>query len=284
MTYNTIISTATLAEHLKDAEWVIFDCRFSLADASAGFNAYREGHIPNARYAHLDDDLSSSITTESGRHPLPDFDLLAEKLGCWGVSNQSQVVVYDDVSGSFAGRMWWLLRCLGHDAVAVLDGGITQWQKEERELSTDEATITPTVFKPQRRHAQWIDVQQLQERLQNKEIKLLDARMPERYRGDQEPIDTKAGHVPGAVNHPWKLNLNAEGLFLSPEELRAQFFAQHLSTIPSEQVVHMCGSGVTACHNLLAMEIAGLSGSLLYPGSWSEWIRDPQRPIATGDN
>lgn len=284
MTYNTIISTATLAEHINDAEWVIFDCRFSLADPAAGFNAYREGHIPNARYAHLDDDLSSAITAESGRHPLPDFALLAEKLGRWGVSNASQVVVYDDVSGSFAGRMWWLLRSLGHDAVAVLDGGMTQWQKEERELSTEEAAITPAVFKAQRRHAQWIGVKQLQERLQNNEIKLLDARMPERYRGEQEPIDTKAGHVPGAVNHPWKLNLNAEGLFLSPEELRAQFFARTLGNTPPEQAVHMCGSGVTACHNLLAMEIAGLSGSLLYPGSWSEWIRDPQRPVATADN
>jgi thiosulfate/3-mercaptopyruvate sulfurtransferase len=282
MNYTTIVSTATLAEHLNNAQWVIFDCRFSLADSEAGFKAYQEGHLPNARYAHLDDDLSSTITDESGRHPLPDFDLLTEKLCRWGVSNDSQVVVYDDVSGSFAGRMWWLLRCLGHDAVAVLDGGITQWQKEQRILSIAEAKITPAVFKPQRRHAQWLDVKQLQNRLQNNEIKLLDARAPERYRGEQEPVDAVAGHVPGALNHAWKLNLDVDGLFLPGELLRARFAAL-LGDTPPERTVHMCGSGVTACHNVLAMEIAGLSGSRLYPGSWSEWIRDPQRPVATGE-
>jgi thiosulfate/3-mercaptopyruvate sulfurtransferase len=281
MIYNTIVSAATLAEHLDDARWVIFDCRFSLADPEAGVAAYREGHVPNARYAHLDRDLSSAITASSGRHPLPDFGLLAEKLDRWGVGNDSQVVVYDDAGGSFAGRMWWLLRCLGHDAACVLDGGIAQWQKEQRALSAAEPALTPSVFKPQRRHAQWLDTAQLQSRLQNHEIILLDARAPERYRGEQEPVDPVAGHVPGALNHPWKLNLDADGLFLSAGQLRARFSAL-LDDTPPEQVVHICGSGVTACHNLLAMEIAGLSGSRLYPGSWSEWIRDPKRPTAQG--
>jgi thiosulfate/3-mercaptopyruvate sulfurtransferase len=281
MNYKTIISTAALAERLGDERWVVFDCRFSLADPEVGVAAYREGHVPNARYAHLDNDLSSAITAGSGRHPLPDFGLLAEKLGRWAVGNDSQVVVYDDAGGSFAGRMWWLLRCMGHEAAAVLDGGIQQWQKEQRALSEDEPAITPTVFRPQRSHAQWLDTAQLQSRLQNNEIILLDARAPERYRGEQEPVDALAGHVPEAVNHPWKTNLDAGGLFLPGERLRARF-AELLGETPPERVVHMCGSGVTACHNLLAMEIAGLSGSRLYPGSWSEWIRDPERPTAQG--
>ncbi|MGR8934070.1 MAG: sulfurtransferase [Gammaproteobacteria bacterium] len=283
MIFNTIVSTAALAEHLRDAQWIIFDCRFSLADPKAGIEAYQINHIPNARYAHLDDDLSSAITPVSGRHPLPDFALLAEKLGGWGVDNNSQVVVYDDASGSFASRLWWLLRCLGHDEVAVLDGGITQWQKEQRELSTAKTVITPTIFQPRRRHAQWLDAAQLQHRLQNNDSLLLDARAPERYRGDHEPVDAVAGHVPGALNHPWKSNLDNDGLFLTSEQLLTQFTALFGDT-PSARIVHMCGSGVTACHNLLAMEIAGLSGSFLYPGSWSEWIRDPQRPVAIGND
>jgi len=281
MIYNALVSTATLAANIADARWVVFDCRFSLADSEAGVALYREGHIPNARYAHLDSDLSSPITQNSGRHPLPDFTMFADKLSCWGVGNDSQVVVYDDVSGSFAGRMWWLLRCMGHDAVAVLDGGIKQWQKEQRPLSSDVPAFAPRDFQAQLRRNLWVDTEPLQSHMQQHEIKLLDARAPERYRGDQEPIDTKSGHVPGAVNHWWQTNLDGEGLFLPTTVLRKRFAAS-LGNTPPERAVHMCGSGVTACHNLLAMEAAGLAGSLLYPGSWSEWIRDPNRPIGKG--
>jgi thiosulfate/3-mercaptopyruvate sulfurtransferase len=279
MIYHTLVSTAVLEAHLDDAQWVVFDCRFSLADPKAGMAAYRQSHIPNARYAHLERDLSGPITPHSGRHPLPDFALLAEKLGRWGVCDGTQVVVYDDAGGSFAARMWWLLRCLGHGAVAVLDGGIKQWQKERRALSSAEAVVVAAVFEPQLRQDQWLDVAQLQDSLRRNDIKLLDARAPERYGGEQEPVDAIAGHIPGAENHWWQTNLDADGLFLPAAKLRERF-AAILGDTPPERAVHMCGSGVTACHNLVAMEIAGLSGSRLYPGSWSEWIRDPARPVA----
>lgn len=281
MSYTTLIAADQLAQHIGAQDWVVFDCRFSLADNEAGPKDYRFGHIPGARYADLDRDLSSRITGSTGRHPLPDFGLLRKKLGAWGVSNASQVVVYDDAGGAFAGRMWWLLRCLGHDRVAVLDGGIKQWQKGGYAVTTALPAIKPAEFRAYLDDSCWLGALQVQNGLARRSIGLIDARTPERYRGEQEPIDPVAGHVPGALNRPFQLNLQADGRFKSAGQLREQFSAL-IGNTPSERIVHMCGSGVTACHNLLAMEIAGLSGSRLYAGSWSEWIRNKNRPVATG--
>ncbi|MDD4906124.1 MAG: sulfurtransferase [Methylobacter tundripaludum] len=279
MTYTTLISTETLHQQLNNSNWIIIDCRFSLADTEAGAKAYRHGHIPNARYAHLDKDLSSSITDFTGRHPLPNFALLAKKLGDWGVTNTSQVVVYDDAGGAFAGRLWWLLRCMGHDKVAVLNGGIKQWQKQGLPVTTTLPTVKPATFRPYLNDVAWLSALQVQNNMAKKSICLIDARTPERYRGKQEPVDPVAGHIPGALNRAFQLNLDSNGLFLSTEQLREQF-NQLIGTTAPEQVVHYCGSGVTACHNLLAMEYAGLTGSKLYAGSWSEWIRNKNRAVA----
>ncbi|PPK76909.1 thiosulfate/3-mercaptopyruvate sulfurtransferase [Methylobacter tundripaludum] len=279
MTYSTLVSTETLHQQLNHPDWVIIDCRSSLADTEAGAKAYRHGHIPNARYAHLDKDLSSSITDFTGRHPLPNFALLAKKLGDWGVTNTSQVVVYDDAGGAFAGRLWWLLRCMGHDKVAVLNGGIKQWQKQSLPVTTTLPTVKPATFRPYLNEAEWLSALQVQNSTAKKTICLIDARTPERYRGEQEPIDPVAGHIPYALNRAFQLNLDSNGLFLSAEQLREQFNQLIGTTVPG-QVVHYCGSGVTACHNLLAMEYAGLTGSKLYAGSWSEWIRNKNRAVA----
>lgn len=281
MTYTTLISAEQLAQHIGAPDWVVFDCRFSLADTGAGAKAYRFGHIPGARHADLDRDLSSRITDSTGRHPLPDFKLLSKKLGAWSVSNASQVIVYDDAGGAFAGRMWWLLRCLGHDRVAVLDGGIRQWQKSGYPVTTVLPSVKPAEFRAYLDDSYWLGAGELQNGLAGKTVKLIDARTPERYRGEQEPVDPVAGHVPGALNHPFQMNLQADGRFRSAGQLREQFSAA-IGDTPPERIVHMCGSGVTACHNLLAMEVAGLSGSRLYAGSWSEWIRNKNRPVATG--
>ncbi len=281
MTFNTLISAETLNLNLYQPDWVIVDCRFSLANPEQGKNAYQHGHIPNARYAHLDNDLSSQITDFTGRHPLPDFRVLAEKLGAWGITNQTQVIVYDDASGVFAGRLWWLLRhWFGHDKVAVLDGGIQAWQKKF-DLVTTLPKIKSTTFRPYLNDTQWLTALQVQNATAQKKICLIDARTPERYRGEVEPIDFVAGHIPYALNRPFQLNLDKAGFFLPIEKLRDEFQALIGDTKP-ENVVHYCGSGVTACHNLLAMEYIGLKGSKLYAGSWSEWIRNQNRPIGKG--
>jgi thiosulfate/3-mercaptopyruvate sulfurtransferase len=256
MTYTTLVSATTLHQHVNDPKWVVVDCSFSLANSDAGGYAYRHGHIPLARYAHLNKDLSSAITDFTGRHPLPNFTLLAKKLGAWGITNDSQVVIYDDACGAFAGRLWWLLRCLGHDKVAVLDGGIQHWQKQGFSLTTTLPTIQSGTFRPYLNTAEWLNASQVQNSLARKAICLIDARTPKRYRGEQEPIDPVAGHIPGALNRPFQLNLDNAGLFLSAEPLRNQF-KKLIGTTAPEQVVHYCGSGVTACHNLLAMEHAG---------------------------
>lgn len=280
MSYTHLISPDILNLHVNDRNWIIFDCRFSLADTNAGAKAYRFGHIPNARYAHLNNDLSSPVTDLTGRHPLPSFSLLVDKLGQWGVTNQSQVVVYDDASGAFAGRLWWLLRCMGHDKVALLDGGIKHWQKQGYAVTTTLPTIEPAIFRMYLDENQWLNAVQVRDKLAAKTIKLIDARTPERYRGQQEPIDPVAGHIPGALNRAFQLNLNTNGLFLSADILR-EHFKQMLGDTSPEQTVHMCGSGITACHNLLAMEYAGLTGSKLYAGSWSDWIRNKNRRVCT---
>ena len=280
MTHNTLIDAATLYSHLDDPHWVVVDCRFSLMDTQAGRRAYRESHLPGARYAHLDEDLSSPITLTTGRHPLPDPSELARKLGEWGIGPGIQVVAYDDLGGMLAAaRLWWLLRWLGHQAVAVLDGGFPAWQRAGLPLTAALPTVRPTVLNGHPDDRLWLTTAQVLA-LPSENV-LLDARITARFRGEIEPIDPVAGHIPGAVNLPTEGNLTADGHFLPAAELRARFAAALGERSPTT-VVHSCGSGVTACHNLLAMEAAGLHGSRLYAGSWSEWIRDPARPRATG--
>lgn len=279
----TIISVEDLRS-LSTASKVVIDCRFNLADKEAGRTAYTVDHIPGAFYLHLDEDLSSPITEFSGRHPLPDFKLLAQRLASFGITDQSQVVVYDDCAGAMAARAWWLIKCLGHETVAVLDGGYPAWQSgliehsqsARPDLSAKTDTSASKIFSsPLLQNT--LSVDQLEVLLPRK-VCLVDARAPERFCGAVEPIDPVAGHIPGAVNRPLTDNIEA-GLFKSSERLREEWLGI-LGSYPAECVVHMCGSGVTACHNLLAMEIAGLKGSKVYSGSWSEWIRDPKRPIA----
>lgn len=278
----TLVSTEELAAHLEDPNWVVIDCRFTLTEPEAGRAAYARSHIPGARYAHLDEDLSSPKTATSGRHPLPNPERLAAKLGEWGVGEKTQVVVYDDSFGSIAVRLWWLLRWLGHDAVALLDGGLPKWKKEGRPVTAQLPAIVPAVFAPRPSRDMWVDTQTVLGELDHKQTLILDARADMRFSGDIEPIDPVAGHIPGAVNLPFEDNLDMGGTFLPAAELR-ELYRGLLHGRDPGQVIHMCGSGVTTCHNLLAMEIAGLRGGKLYPGSWSEWITDPARPVATGE-
>lgn len=282
MAYTTLIDVATLAAHLENPRWVILDCRFDLAEPMAGQRAYAAGHIPGARYAHLDHDLSGPVTSATGRHPLPDPVRLAAQLGQWGVAADTQVVAYDDAGGAFAARAWWLLRWLGHARVAVLDGGWAAWQAQGGATTPAVPAVNAAefVFRPALESV--VSAEEVLQAVRDKTMCLLDARAPERFRGEVEPIDPVAGHVPGALNHPFQRNLEPDGRFLPAQMLR-QRFQVTLGTAAAAQVVHMCGSGVTACHNLLAMAQAGLSGSRLYAGSWSEWIRDPARPVASGE-
>lgn len=279
MTYTTLISAGQLHKQLYDQDWVVIDCRFNLADTDAGFKAYRLGHLPNAKYAHLDKDLSGRTADYTGRHPLPNITEFVLKLGAWGITNQTQVVIYDDAGGAFAARLWWLLRYLGHDKAAVLDGGIQAWRSLGLPITTTLPKVQPAVYRPYMNYDAVLTAIEVQNGLARKSICLIDARTPERFHGEQEPIDPVAGHIPGAVNRPFQLNLDSNGLFLPPEKLQQHFKALMQEKDP-EHTVHMCGSGVTACHNLLALESAGLTGSKLYAGSWSEWIRNLNRPVA----
>jgi thiosulfate/3-mercaptopyruvate sulfurtransferase len=278
----TLVDTHTLARHLDDPRWVVVDCRFVLTDPEAGRRAYAAGHIPGARYAHLNEDLSSPVTATSGRHPLPDPATLAAKLGAWGIDGTKQVVVYDDTFGAMASRLWWLLRWLGHEAVAVLDGGLPKWQRENLPITKETPVIAPAKFKPRVNDALWVDATTVERAIGSDGVRLLDARAEERFTGDVETLDKVAGHIPGAISAPYEDNLDFSGEFLSDEALREHYEAILRGTAPKD-VLLMCGSGVTACHSILALEHAGLSGARLYPGSWSEWITDPRRPVAKGE-
>lgn len=279
--YKTLINTQSLVARLGQKDQIIFDCRFNLADPSAGECAYQASHIPGAFYLHLDHDLSSPMTATTGRHPLPDPQQLANKLAAYGLNENTQVFVYDDISGAFAARAWWLLRWLGHEAVAVLDGGWPAWVERGGSLEQSRPVFPPHSgnFKAQVQANYFLTTDALS---QAHPYQLIDARSSERFRGELEPIDPIAGHIPGAINRPLTDNL-LSGQFKPADQLKQEWEAKLANKQP-EAIVHMCGSGVSACHNLLAMEVAGLSGSRLYVGSWSEWIRDPKRPIATGEN
>lgn len=277
-----LVDAHTLASRINDPAWVLFDCRFSLAEPNWGATQYRQGHIPGARYAHLDEDLSSPIQPTTGRHPLPDSAILTEKLSSWGVGVDTQVIAYDDLGGAFAVRLWWLLRWLGHEHVALLDGGLPAWTANGGTLVTSVPDPEPRQFIPQCDDDAWLETADIVANLKSPRFQVVDARAPERFRGEVEPIDPVAGHVPGAINLPLTGNLDQDGRFLPSPQLRERFLAA-LGERPPEQVVNSCGSGVNACHNIMAMELAGLRGAKLYAGSWSEWIRSPERPVATGE-
>lgn len=275
--FTTIISTEELEKHLNDPNWVIIDCRFDLAKPDWGFTNYQEAHIPMAGYAHLDKDLAGPITSETGRHPLPNIETMARRLGSWGIGPATQVVVYDTAGGAFADRLWWLLRFLGHQQVAVLDGGFQKWQRESRPVASGVEQRAPVTFTASPDWSMIVAAEEVERIRQDPAYLLVDARAPERYRGEKEPIDPIAGHIPGALNRFHGQNLSQEGVFLPPEQLRSEFKAL-IGDTPPENVVVYCGSGVTSIHHILAMESAGLPGARLYLGSWSEWIRDPKRP------
>ena len=281
MALTTLIATETLATHIDDASFAIVDCRFRLDDPGWGEREYEAAHIPGAVYAHLDRDLSSTPTGTNGRHPLPDPSELRRRLGTFGIAPGVQVVAYDQDTGAFASRLWWLLRWVGHRAVAVLDGGLAKWTAEGRPTRGGIEPRKQADFSGERNRDMMVDAATVAQVTNRRDWRLLDARAPERYRGEVEPIDKKAGHIPTAVNHPFQTNLTAGGTFRSPSELRGQFEAS-LGSVPPPQIIAYCGSGVTACHNLLAMEHAGLHGAKLYPGSWSEWSADASNPTATG--
>ena len=281
MPYTTIVSTDILVAHL-DA-WVVVDCRFDLGNEAWGREQYVAAHIPGAVYASLSEDLAGERTGRNGRHPLPPVDALATTFGRLGIDRSAQVVVYDQDVGMYASRLWWSLRYLGHEAVALLDGGWAAWTREGRSTRSGDEVRAPRTFVPAVRPQMRVDVAEV-ERLAGSS-RLIDARGPERYEGRVEPIDRVAGHIPGARNHYYRRNISEEsGTLLAPEVLRAQFAAVLGGHAPAETVMY-CGSGVSACHNLLAMEHAGLGGARLYAGSWSEWSSDPRRPVehGTGD-
>ncbi len=278
MDYTTLISVAELAKHLNDPEVVVFDCRHELTNADFGPKAYAESHIPGARFANIDKNLSGPLTGKNGRHPLPDAGSFMEWLGGLGVSNASQVVGYDHAGGPYGARLWWLMRWLGHSRVAVLDGGWQAWNAAGQPVTKDVLAPKPAKFSGKPDHSR-VDAQYVSQRLKTADMVLIDARANDRFHGQNETIDPVAGHIPGALNRFFKDNLDTKGQFKSPEELRAAFNPLIGST-PAEKVIHQCGSGITACHNLLAMEVAGIKGTRLYSGSWSEWIADPSRPVA----
>ncbi len=280
--HNTIVSTQTLSEHLNNPNWVVVDTRFDLMNAQWGKQAYRAAHIPGAHFFDLNDDLAGTPGARGGRHPLPALDVFARKLGAMGVSAGTQVVVYDQGSMLFVGRLWWMLReWLGHQAVAVLDGGYAAWEKELRTVSSAIPAAQNKVFSPQVPENFSVIADSILSGLAQSAYAIVDARAPERYRGEVEPIDAMAGHIPGALNRPFSKNIGGDGKLLPAAQLRAEFEAL-LGGRATASVVHSCGSGVSACANLLAMEVAGLSGSKLYAGSWSDWSSDPSRPVAKG--
>ena len=273
-----LVSVDDLATH---PEWRVFDCRHDLRNTEYGRQAYARGHIPGALFLHLDDDLSGLADGRNGRHPLPDVVQFARRMSVCGVDETTQVVAYDNEGGIFASRLWWMLRWIGHDRVAVLDGGLAGWRRSKRALEEPVPAVESRNFTA-RPQDMTVDAGQVLADLQSERMLLLDARSPERFRGENETLDPVGGHIPGAVNRFYFENLDDDGCFFKPvAELRAEFDALLVGR-PATDVVQQCGSGVTACHNLLAMELAGLSGSKLYPGSWSEWCADPSRPMARG--
>ena len=274
--YNTLIDAETLYRHLSGPDWSIVDCRYDLMDKNAGYQSYLSGHIPGAVYAGLHRDLSGAPVTDCGRHPVPSPDELAIKFTAMGITNHKQVVAYDNSGGTFAARLWWLLNYAGHDRVAVLDGGLDAWKRAGHQLETGEDRADAGDFMPMINAGALVRLNEVET-----VPRLVDSREPDRYAGKVEPMDPVAGHIPGALNHYWKNNLDGQGRFLAQERLR-QVFQEMYAGVRAEDVVFYCGSGVSACHNLLAAVHAGYPLPRLYAGSWSEWCSEPSRPVAVG--
>jgi len=281
MILTALVAAETLAQRLDDPDWVVFDCRHDLADPARGRAEYAASHIPGARFLHLDEDLSAPKTGTNGRHPLPDPEVLMEKLGRAGVDSRKQVVAYDAQGGMVAARLWWLLRWLGHLPVAVADGGWNQWISEGRAQTAEVPQLQPTRFSG-KANSNWVGADFVRARLYDPGVVLVDARASDRFRGQNETLDPVGGRIPGARNRYFRDNLDASGRLKSPEALGEEF-GTVLGPAGAENVVNYCGSGVSACHNLLAMEVAGLRGARLYPGSWSEWCADPSRRVESGE-
>ena len=280
---STLVSVDELAAHLDDPNWRVFDCRHDLANTEYGVQAYAKGHIPGALFLHCDRDLSGPMTGKNGRHPLPDIETFAKRMGECGITPGTQVVAYDNEASAFASRLWWMLRWLGHDKVALLDGGLPGWKRAKQPLEIDVRTVVPTQFVPRQRPDMLVDTAYVEQHLGSTGMLLLDARSEDRYAGQNERLDPVAGHIPGAINRFYYDCLDDAAIyFKTADELRAEF-EDLLGDRDPQTIVHLCGSGVTACVNVLGMELAGLKGSKLYAGSWSEWCSDPTRPAATGD-
>ena len=280
-----LVTAAELADLLEDPDLLLVDCRFNLLQPAAGRESWEAGHIPGAYFADLDQDLGGPVRPDSGRHPLPSPDRLGRLFGSWGLTASSRVVAYDDAGGAIAARLWWLLRWAGHNAASLLDGGYRAWLAAELPVSQVQPELLSGDFPLTSGHWPVISTAEVEAGLQTRQLTLLDARDPARYAGAEEPIDSQAGHVPGAINWPFSDNLDSSGAFRKPADLGAAFRSRLDATAGSLAV--MCGSGVTACHTLFAMELAGLFADpnnkpALYCGSWSEWIRSGQRPVATG--
>lgn len=277
MSFTTLIDAKTLGENISNPTWRVIDCRFSLDNPDRGRADYNLSHIPGAVYAHLDNDLSSPVVNgKTGRHPLPDIPTLINKLSHWGIDHHTQVVVYDDNTGAFAGRLWWLLRWLGHNKVAVLEGGWAHWCTSYP-IESNLPQYQPTHFSATLHPEKCVDADFVLAAITMNTHTLLDARNPERYHGKEEPIDPISGHIPTAICAPFADNLTSDGLFKSPAELAARFEPWKKLGKP---IICYCGSGVTATHNILAMVHAGLEEPQLYAGSWSEWITKNSNPIS----
>ncbi len=280
-TADDLVSCDRLARHLDDPQWRVIDTRFDLFDTDAGENAYRNNHIPGALYAHLDRDLAGPPGLDRGRHPLPDPATWQATVSRWGIAPQTRVVVYDDAGGAIAARLWWMLRWSGHSRVALLDGGWTDWHGGGRALEAGVVEVEPVDFRARMRAGWTVDSSDTAAALAAGGL-VVDARAAPRYRGEVEPIDSKPGHIPGAVNVPFSENLDANGRFRPSGHLR-ELYRDKLHGRPVAATIAMCGSGVTACHSLLAMRLAGLGDGRLYVGSWSAWISLPERPVTSGD-
>ncbi len=276
-----LVTTQELADHLADPDWVVIDTRHDLDDPEWGRRVYERGHIPGAYFLDIEEELSGPKTGTNGRHPLPDPAAFAARLEACGIGPGSRVVAYDDAGGCYAVRLWWMLRWLGHERAALLDGGLARWEREARPVTAEQPPRRQGGFVPRPMLGATVDAAYVEHMRTDPSARLVDARAAERYTGAKEPLDPVPGHVPGAVQRFWKTNLAPDATFKSPEDLRDELLDLLDGTAP-ERSVHMCGSGVTACHNLFAMALAGLDGGRLYPGSWSEWCADPSRPVAKG--
>lgn len=282
MSFDTIISAQELNAIINDENVRVFDCRFSLKDPQGGLKSYQSGHLPNAQFADMDTQLSSAMTESSGRHPLPDVEVFIQQLLKWGINNDTQVIAYDDISGAFAARLWWMMRWVGHKNVAVLNGGMKQWTEAGLNLTQENVEVAKGNFTGSANTDWLVDIDTVQKELAQGKITLIDARAADRFTGKDQKTDPVPGHVPGAKNLPFGGNLTNDGVFESAEVIK-QRYAEIVVDQSFSNVVNMCGSGVTACHNLLAQAVAGMPPMKLFIGSWSQWIRDPSRSIETGE-